>query len=183
MLAGVAFIVLVLIPDPRDGSPFYIFGSVILFVAVWLLLLLLLLLVGLVGFHALQKAHYGRIGHAGFYTVIVGASVMVVTEILTWVGLTLGIMALVFPDPVGLLIVMVGLVLYGVATLQARVLPRWCGVGVIVGVPVLMGTSMVSEKYGEMLGGILFGFLWLMLGYVLWSRRGAPTTEQPSRVI
>jgi hypothetical protein len=178
MLAGVSFIVLVLIPDARDSSPFYIFGSVLLFVAVWLVLL-----VGLVGFHALQKEHYGRIGGASFYTVIVGASVMIVTQILTWVGLTFGIMALVFPDPVGLLIVMVGLVLYGVATLQARVLPLWCGLGFIVGVPVLIGTSVLSEKYGETLGGILFGSLWLALGYVLWSHRGAATTEQPSRVI
>src|SRR5215217_5616744 len=152
MLVGVAFIVLVLIPKARDGSPFYIFGSVLLFVAVWLLLLVAL---------------------AGFYAVIVGASAMIVIQLLTWVGVTLGITALVFPDPVGLLIVMVGLVLYGVATLQARVLPRWCGVGLIVGVPVLIGISVVSEEYGEMLGGILFGLLWLALGYILWSESGA----------
>src|SRR5215212_9110512 len=93
MLVGVAFIVLVLIPDPRDGSPFYAFGSVLLIVAVWLLLL-----VGLAGFHALQKGHYGRIGYAGFYTVIVGASLMIVTDILTWVGVTFGITALVLHD-------------------------------------------------------------------------------------
>ena len=176
MLAGVAFIVLVLIPRARDGSPFYIFGSVLLFVAVWLLLL-----VGLAGFHVLQKEHYGRIGRAGFYTVTVGASVMIVIQLLTWVGVTLGITALVFPDPVGLLIVLVGLVLYGVATLQARVLPRWCGVGFIVGVPVLIGMSVVSEEYGEMLGGILFGLLWLALGYVLWSESGG-AAEHPARV-
>ena len=175
MLVGVAFIVLVLIPKARDGSPFYIFGSVLLFVAVWLLLL-----VALAGFHALQKEHYGRIGRAGFYTVIVGASAMIVIQLLTWVGVTLGITALVFPDPVGLLIVMVGLVLYGVATLQARVLPRWCGVGLIVGVPVLIGLSVVSEEYGEMLGGILFGLLWLALGYILWSESGA-AAEHPAR--
>src|SRR5215217_5131088 len=168
MLASVAFMVLVLIPKARAGSPFYIFGSVLLFVAVWLLLL-----VALAGFHALQKEHYGRIGHAGFYTVIVGASAMIVIQLLTWVGVTLGITALVFPDPVGLLIVMVGFVLYGVATLQARVFPRWCGVGLIVGVPALIGISVVSEEYGEMLGGILFGLLWLALGYILWSESGA----------
>jgi hypothetical protein len=175
MLASVAFMVLVLIPKARDGSPFYIFGSVLLFVAVWLLLL-----VALGGFHALQKEHYGRIGRAGFYTVIVGASAMIVIQLLTWVGVTLGITALVFPDPVGLLIVMVGFVLYGVATLQARVLPRWCGVGLIVGVPVLIGISVVSEEYGEMLGGILFGLLWLALGYVLWSESGT-AAEHPAR--
>ena len=99
MVAGVAFIVLVLIPEPRDGSPFYAFGSVLLFIAAWLLLL-----VGLAGFHALQKGHYyGPIGRAGFYTVLVGASVMIVIQILTWVGVALGIMALVFHDPVGTL--------------------------------------------------------------------------------
>ena len=175
MLAGVAFIVLVLKPDPKDASPFYIFGSVLLFVAVWLLLL-----VGLAGFHVLQKEHYERIGRAGFYTVIVGVSVMIIIQILTWVGLALGITALVLPDPGGLLIVLVGLVLYGVATLQARVLPRWCGVGFIVGVPVLIGMSVVSGEYGEMLGGILFGILWLALGYVLWSESGA-AAEHPAR--
>ncbi len=69
--------------------------------------------------------------------------------------------------------VLVGFVLYGAATLQARVLPRWCGVGLIVGLPV----TIALENYGT----ILFGLLWLALGYMLWSRRGAPA-EQPSRV-
>jgi hypothetical protein len=185
MLTGVAFIVLPLIPmvfmvlkllpDAYPGTPFNVLVGV-LFITAWLLLL-----VGLAGFHALQKGHYGRIGRAGFYTVIAGASVMIVTQILTWVGLALGITALALPDPVGLLIVMVGLVLYGVATLQARVLPRWCGVGFIVGVPVLIGTSVVSVEYGGPLGGILFGLLWLALGYVLWSESGA-AAERPAGV-
>jgi len=75
---------------------------------------------------------------------------------------------------------MVGLVLYGVATLQARVLPRWCGVGFIVGLPLWRGIGMVSEYGGPLggtigwtLGGILFGLLWVALGYILWSESGA----------
>ena len=32
---------------------------------------LVFVLVGLVGFHALQKEDYGRIGRAGFYTVVI----------------------------------------------------------------------------------------------------------------
>lgn len=176
MLTGVVFAVLMLIPDGPPDSFSYILGSIVFIVA------LLLLLVGLAGFHALQKENYGRIGHAGFYTVIGGSS----AQIIAYGGLALGNVPLEFLDFLdflGLLVVMVGFVLYGAATLQARVLPRWCGVGFIVGLPAWMGASMVSEEYGGMVGGILFGLLWLTLGYVLWSRKDAAAIGQPSRVI
>ena len=164
MLAGVAFIVLMLIPEGPPGSfLLYVLNSLVFIVAV------LLLLVGLAGFHALQKENYGRIGRGGLYTVIVAG----ITLILARVGLMSGSTALGFLNFLGLLGVMVGLVLYGAATLQARVLPRWCGVGFIVGWPV-------TVALGD-LGNVLFGLLWLAMGYVLWSRRGA-ATEQPSRV-
>ena len=41
--------------------------------------------------------------------------------------------------------------------LQARVLPRWCGVGLIVGLPVTI-------FLGEIWGFVVFGILWLALG-------------------
>jgi hypothetical protein len=47
--------------------------------------------------------------------------------------------------------------LYGTATLQARVLARWCGVGLIVGLPVTI-------FLGEIWGFVVFGILWLALG-------------------
>jgi hypothetical protein len=171
MLSGVVFIVLMLLPEAPPGSLSDVLSSLVFIVA------LLLLLVGLAGFHALQKENYGRIGQAGFYTVIVGASAQIIAQ----VGLILGITALEILDFVGLLVVMVGFVLYGAATLQARVLPRWCGIGFIVGLPVWLVVSTVSEEYGGMIGGLLFGLLWLALGYVLWSR-GDAAIGQPSRV-
>lgn len=171
MLAGVAFIVLMLVPEGAPGSFSYILSSLVFIVA------LLLLLVGLAGFHSLQKGNYGRIGHAGFYTVIVAG----LAQIIAQVGLMLGIMALEFLDFLGFLGVLVGLVLYGAATLQARVLPRWCGVGFIVGLPVWFVVSAILGEFGWPLGGILFGLLWLALGYTLWSQGGA-AAEQPSRV-
>ncbi len=139
---------------------------------------LLLTVVGMVGLHALQKENYGRIGRAGFYTVIAAASVQIVAQ----VGLMLGSTAVEFLDFLGLLGLMVGFVLYGAATLQARVLPRWCGVGFIVGLPVWWVVSVVlGNEFGGSLGGTIFGFLWLGLGYVLWSRRGT-ANDQPARV-
>jgi len=172
MLAGVAFIVLMLIPEGPPGSFLYTLNSLVFIVAV------LLVLVGLAGFHALQKGNYGRIGRGGLYTVIVAGSVQVVAQ----VGLMSGSTAFRFLDLLGILGVMVGFVLYGAATLQAKVLPRWCGVGFIVGLPVWWVLAVIlGNEYGGSLGGILFGFLWLALGYVLFSRRSA-ATEQPARV-
>ena len=121
----------------------------------------LLTVTGMVGLHVLQQRHYGRIGRIGFYlTVItslgqvVGAAVLLLgSPVLEW---------LVFP--VGVIGVLVGLALYGVATWQARVLPRWCGVGLMVGLPV----AILLGLYG---GNVLFGLLWLALGYLL-LRRG-----------
>ena len=75
--------------------------------------------------------------------------------------------------PVGFVAVPVGLIIYGVATLQAKVLPRWCGLGLIIIPPI----TVVLGDYG----GIVFGLLWLALGYMLWSWRGT-AAEQPSRV-
>jgi hypothetical protein len=131
---------------------------------------LLLVIMGLVGFHTLQEGNYGRIGRAGFYTVVIAT----LAQILGLVVLLSGSAVLERLIPIGSLAVLVGFVLYGAATLQAKVLPRWCGIGFIIGLPVTIAQ-------GEVWGFVVFGLLWLALGYVLWSRSEA-TTEQPSRV-
>jgi hypothetical protein len=150
MLGGVAFIVLMLIPEGSPGSFLYRFersrvhhrGA--------------LHAGGAGGFHALQKGNYGRIGHGGLYTVIAAGS----DQILAQIGLMSGSMAFRFLDFLGIVGVMVGLVLYGAATLQARVLPRWCGVGFIVCLPVWWVLSVIlGNEYGGSLGGMLFALL------------------------
>jgi hypothetical protein len=172
MLAGAAFIVLMLIPEGSPGSFLYVLNSLVFIVAVYLML------VGLAGFHALQKENYGRIGRGGFYTVIMATLAQIIAQLGSLAGST----AFRFLDFLGLLGAMVGFVLYGAASLQVRVLPRWCGVGFIVGLPVWLVLSVIlGNEYGASLGGILFGFLWLALGYVLFSRR-VTATEQPPRV-
>jgi hypothetical protein len=130
---------------------------------------LLLTATGLVGLHTLQRGNYGLLGGAGFYIAlaavaarILGAMVFLAgSSALEWIS---------FPGTSGML---VGFVLYGAATVQARVLPRWYGLALIVALPV----SLPLATYGT----TLFGLILLVLGYVLWLRRGA-TTEQPSRV-
>ena len=124
---------------------------------------------GFVGFHALQEDDYGRIGRGGFWTVVVAALALVVGLIVRLLS-SMALEELFFP--VATLAVFTGFVLYGAATLQARVLPRWCGIGFIVGPFVFL--------WGDF-GGILFGLLWLALGYMLWSQRDT-FVGQPSRV-
>jgi len=128
---------------------------------------------GFVGFHALQKNNYGRIGRGGFWTVVVATLALVVGLIVELVGSTT-IAEPLFP--VGTLAVFIGFALYGAASLQARVLPRWCGIGLIVGPSIFLLGDLLGD-----FGGILFGLLWLALGYVLWSQREA-SVGQLSRV-
>lgn len=125
---------------------------------------------GFVGFHALQKDDYGRIGRGGFWTVVVATLALVAGLIVSLLGSTALERLELFP--VGTLAVFIGFVLYGTATLQARVLPRWCGMGFVFGPFMFL--------LGDF-GGMVFGLLWLALGYTLWSR-GDTSVGQPSRV-
>lgn len=150
ILAGVVFISSWLLNLVNSRSP-------VLFSL--LTLAELLALVGLVGFHILQKGSYGRIGHVGFYVAIVAFLV----EILAVVLHSPGSVAAEWLLTIGYLGQVVGLVLYGVATLQAKVLPRWCGIGFIIVAPL----AYILGSFGN----ALFGLVWLALGYALWSQR------------
>jgi hypothetical protein len=134
--------------------------------------------VGMVGFHALQRQSYGRMGLAGFWLVVIASLVVAVgvADYFVWGDF------LQEAPPVwlgwGLLGSLVGFVLYGAATLRAKVLPRWCGVAFIAAVPVALALSG-PLSFASMFG--VFGLAWLALGYALWSQR-AVSGQQPSRV-
>src|ERR671912_570295 len=132
------------------------------------------MLAGIVGFHAREAPDYGRLGTAGFFTAFVGvffllastvATILAGREILDWLFI------------LGFVGTLVGFALLGAATLRARVLPRWCAVLLIVsvlGIPVYFALG----NYG---GAILYGLVWLGLGYGLWLERGM-SAEQTTRV-
>lgn len=128
------------------------------------------MLAGLAGFHALQRDGYGAIGRAGFYTIVVATLIRVLgaaallsgSSALGWLAAGQGIYEALS------LIIMAGFLLYGAATLRAKMLPRWCGIGLIVGLPVTI-------PLGHVWGAMLFGLFWLVLGCVLWSRRSEAT--------
>lgn len=139
----------------------------------------LLVPVGMVGFHILQRHSYGRMGLVGFWLVVLASLVVAlgVADFFVWGDF------LQDEPPVwlglGLLILLLGFVLYGVATLQARVLPRWCGVAFIVALPVALAVGVLLGPFASMF--IVFGIAWLALGYALWRRRAALAEQQPRR--
>jgi hypothetical protein len=138
-------------------------------VDVWLFIIAhLLTAVGLVGLHALQRGSYGLLGRAGFYLSLVAITARISGAVVFLAGST----ALEWISPPATYSLLVGLVLYGIATLRARVLPRWYGLTLTLAMPV----SLPLPTYGT----ALFGLVVVVLGLALWSMRGA--AGQPSRV-
>jgi hypothetical protein len=124
---------------------------------------LMLLAVGLAGVHALQKSSYGLLGRVGFYLALAALA----ARILGGVVFLAGSLALEWISLPGTLGMLAGLVIYGFATLQARVLPRWYGLALLASMPI----SLPLDVYGT----ALFGLILVVLGYALWLRRDIAT--------
>lgn len=138
---------------------------------VLLIVALLLTGAGLVGMHALQGGSYGLLGQAGFYIALAS---LLARALAAGVFLAGGSALQWISYPWGTVGMLVGLVVYGIATLRARVLPRWYGLALIVSLPA----SLPLAAYGS----ALFGLIMAVLGYALWSRKGT-TNEQHSALI
>jgi hypothetical protein len=131
----------------------------------------------LLGLRARQGPAYGRLGMVGFVLALLGSAllcVITVTAIISGDALGEAVLGTIFIS--GVLGWLVGFPLLGIATLRARVLPRWVGVLLLAYFPLF---AFLLGSYGW--GGIALGLLWVALGYVLWSWRGT-AAEQPSRV-
>lgn len=137
---------------------------------------LLAVLGGLVGLHLTQKDIYGRLGRAGFYMSAAGL-------IMAGVGHLTALAFFVFVDSGGIVYVLIGLMqgvplvwgviyvlgtiilsigflLLGVATLRAKTLPLWCGPALILG---LAGLWIL----GNVFGWLSFGLAWILISYAL----------------
>ena len=77
----------------------------------------------------------------------------------------------------GVLALVVGFVLLGIAVLRARVVPRWAAVLLIVGTLAMLG---FNDQNARALMAVPNGVAWVAVGYVLWSGRGE-VARQPAR--
>jgi len=125
---------------------------------------------GLVGLHARQMDSYGRLGRAGFLLAFAGALLAFVGQATSGIFPQNGTLGWLFSDPgfgfqAGILLTSLGLLLMGIATLRAGVLPRWCGFGLI--------NLVIFLALGVYGGFVVAGLIWLALGYALRSgKRG-----------
>jgi hypothetical protein len=112
-----------------------------------------------------QGRNYGWLGAIGFLAAFIGSTLMLIglAISLSGNGTALG---LAFPNlalGIGLPGTFAGYVLLGIATLRLKLLPQWCGLALIVCLPV----AVALGEYG---GGIVIGLTWLGLGYALLSQ-------------
>jgi hypothetical protein len=137
--------------------------------------------------HDLHRGLYGWAGAVVSLTAFVGLA-------LATCALTVGVIS-TSPDSdslfnallVGLLVATVGIALLGGLTIATGMLPRWCGLALIIGTPVGVFVTMIpSAALGGTfpLGGAfqaLGGVPWMLVGYAVF-RAAARLPEQPSRV-
>jgi uncharacterized membrane protein len=141
-----------------------------------------LLLLGLVGLYVSQSEDAGILGLVGFLAAFLGTVLLAGTlwfELFITPALAvedaglaegeLGLAGFVL----AFLLVVLGWLLFGAATLRARVYPRWAAVLLIVGV--------VISFFPIPLSGVVFSAAVVWMGFVLFTRRGE-TTHRPSRV-
>ena len=92
----------------------------------------------------------------------------------------------------GMLILFIGLIVMGVATIRAKALPGWtAALPLIIGALGLLmfcanpddpntSANMVSGlRLTRMVSSMLFGTAWIALGYTLWGRSGVPVRVEP----
>lgn len=160
---------------------------------------LMLIPLGLMGLYARQWEKAGLLGLIGFVLTYVGCTLSAGASIFLSVGVVpflaaRGMDSLVDPKGplftssamqlavgLGALSLLLGLLLFAVATLRARVLPRWGAWLVILTIPLgvvalvfilFIGTSPSLQGIGQTLIGGVLGLGLLAWGWALWSEKG-----------
>jgi hypothetical protein len=169
MLGGALYVVagVVQLASREQTDPFSRTSDYL--IEVVLSLSFLLTLAGFVALHLRQAGSYGGPrGWTGFRAAVLGQAAMLVSAVASFAtgGLALG-----FLYSTGAFVLLVGLALLSVATYRAAILPHWSA---------YLVAALAVIVFGEF-GFVLVGLVWITLGYVLWSHRGA-ATGRTSRV-
>jgi hypothetical protein len=145
-----------------------------------LTLALLLVVVGAAGLvvRVRRAGRLGRLGKTGIVVAAVGAALPVIGSLVQGVLFDGDYPLMPFFVIPGVLALVVGFVLLGLAVLQARVLPHWAAVLLIVGSLAMLG---FNDQNAQVLMAIPNGIAWMAVGYLLWSGKGEPT-QQPAHM-
>jgi hypothetical protein len=150
-------------------------------------------LAAIAALHIVQRRQYGWwealisiAASAGVAMVVIG---FFVSGLVPDTAFLLGIAGLL---TVGVVVASTGIVLLGIVTITARVLPRWCGIALIAGSPpgvaiLFMFLAPLAMVVGNLppgsgqVGWALAGIPWIVVGYAVF-RAATHQTELSSRV-
>ena len=119
---------------------------------------------GIVGLHARQAPSYGRLGTVGFSATFTGTALLLLGLVLSFtMGSVFGRTLLDHVLGLGLWCALLGFMVLGAATLRLGALPRWCGVLLVISLPL----AIALGDYG---GGTVLGLLCLAVAYALLSQ-------------
>jgi hypothetical protein len=146
-----------------------------------MLLSLLLFAAGVVGLviRARSAGRFGMAGKMGVAIVAAGAALLVIAPLIQAIFFGGDFPHKPYFVIPGLLALVIGFVLLGVAILRARVLPRWSAALLIIGALAMLASN---EQTAQVLLTIPFGVAWAAVGYVLSSGVGGPTGQPAARV-
>jgi len=142
-----------------------------------LVLALLLVVVGMAGLviRTRNAGRLGALGKAGAVVAAVGAALPVIGGLVQGVVYDGDYPLMPFFVIPGVLALVVGFVLLGIAVLLAGVLPRWAAALLVVGSLAMLG---FNDQNTQALLAIPNGIAWIAVGYVLWTGESA---RRPAR--
>lgn len=151
-----------------------------------------LILLGLVGIHARQAKETGWLGLASFVlsfiavALVGGLMMMVSTAVPLIVTEAPALFEQAMTPPVLVLTAVLvgyglGFIVFGVVTMRARVLPRWSGLLLIMGVVLSLAEgSPIDQTVLHVVvtvGRVMFGLAIAWMGYALWSEKREVATS------
>ena len=145
-----------------------------------LMLALLLVVVGAAGLviRVRNAGRFGRLGKTGAVVGAVGVALPVIGSFIQGILFDGDYPLMPYFVIPGVLALVVGFVLLGLAVLRAGMLPPWAAVLLIVGTLAMLG---FNDQNAQALMAIPFGIAWVAVGYVLWSG-GSETARRSARV-
>ena len=139
----------------------------------------LLLAVGLPGIVVRQAERAGRLGFIGFVLTLIGAFLetslfMMFVLVLPWLAQVAPNLAGSNNDPPSLFIaflvtgvlLVLGGILLGIATMRANILPRWSGLLLIIGALLNIVAFPLNGAIGSIVGTVSFVLFALALGWM-----------------
>jgi hypothetical protein len=147
-------------------------------------LFLLSVMAVIVALHLLQRERYGWRGTLGFPTALAGLALTLGAVIdLFFIRVEFPILAdllVPFLVAVGILVATIGILALGGLTLDAGVLPSWCGAALIAGSP-LFGIALLLVGGPRYDVHWLIAVPWAVVGFAVFRAAGR-RTERPPRV-